>query len=108
VRTGTCKKCGTRLFGPSVRGCLGKTLRPPVNPYAGNFRCPSLSNAPAELGNVRRDLPCLIEGQDHSDVSLIGCLASVDVDEGLAGCVQHLEATPVSARCAMAVGNGVV
>ena len=43
--------------------------------------------------NIHRDAPCLIEGQHLGDVRLFSGLSCVDVDEGLAGSVQHLEAS---------------
>src|SRR5680860_625326 len=50
------------------------------------------SQQPRQLRHVHCDAPSLIERQHLGDVSFSLRLASVDVDEGLARCVQHLEA----------------
>jgi hypothetical protein len=45
-----------------------------------------------QLSNIPSNEPRLIEGQCTRDVRLIGCVASVDIDESLTVCVQHLVA----------------
>jgi hypothetical protein len=106
---GRCASIGRRcvMAGASTRnGSQQPDMpRPPLDNGSGSTITSARSTPPTarvrrsfrpqqfrQLSNIHGNAPRFIEGQHLGDVSLLTGISCVDVDEGLAGSIQHLEA----------------